>query len=140
MKLSRIIPILILLCLLACDKMDDNGKLDGNWQLTRWTDNATGEVKADNSSKIFYTVKLQLIQFADQSSDDWPFIATFSHKGDSLILTNIYAHRANTDSIASATDLQRFGVSSDGRFAINELTGSRMTLRNSTNTLTFRKY
>ena len=132
--------LLLLLTLFACDKMDENGKLDGNWQLTRWTDNATGETKADNISKIFYTVKLQLIQFSDKSANDWPFIATFHHKGDSLILTNIYAHRANTDSIASASDLQKYGVSNDGRFAINELTATRMILKNNANTLTFRKY
>ncbi|MBQ0143001.1 MAG: lipocalin-like domain-containing protein, partial [Prevotellaceae bacterium] len=41
----------------SCEKDDKNGELDGNWQLTEWKD-TQGIIKADKSSSIFYTVKL----------------------------------------------------------------------------------
>ena len=132
--------LLLLLTLFSCDKMDENGKLDGNWQLIRWTDNTTGELKADNTSKIFYTVKLELIQFKSKATGYYPYLAFFSHQGDFLIIRNVFLNQANTDSIVALENLAQFGDDGSGKFHIMTLSNKRMVLTNKQNRLTFRKY
>lgn len=124
----------------SCGKMDKNGKLDGNWQMVEWRDNATGNLLKDNSAQLFYTVKLELIQLQDKNSGAMPYLAYFTHKGDSLLLGKVFKKLNNTDSLASYSDLRQYGVSSDGKFFVELLTDEHMVLKNSTNTLKFRKY
>ena len=43
----------------SCAKMDDNGDLGGQWQLTEWRDKATGAIKATKETGIYYALQLE---------------------------------------------------------------------------------
>ena len=144
-KLAIIIFVIIFTgtAFLSCDKMENAGNLAGNWQLTAWTDNATGEVKADKQDQIFYTVKRELLQIQKHQTghqDAFACLCLYEHKGDSLILTKAFQNQANTDSLVTFSYLAKYGVDSDGKFRIDLLSDDDMVLRNSESTLKFRKF
>lgn len=140
MKRLVLSMIFLVVALVGCDKMDCNGKLDGNWQLTEWMDIASGDMIADNTSGIFYTVELELIQFKSNATGYYPYLAYFRHQGDSLFIGDVFLNQANTDSIVALEDLARFGDDGSGKFRIMDLSDDRMVLTNRQYRLAFRKY
>ena len=133
----------LVLTIIGCGKMDTNGTLDGNWQMTEWIDNSTKEVVKDKNAQLFYTIKLELLQMQDKSRESvetMPYLAYFDHRGDSLILGKVFKKMNNTDTLVTFSDVQKLGVAPDGKFFIELLTDEHMVLRNNINTLKFRKY
>lgn len=127
-----------LLAFSGCDsKWDKNGDLYGLWQLTEWRDN-TNTVVATKNDCIYYCVQLNLIQFRQVNRTY--YLAYFSHTGDNLTI-NRPVKQTTTDSLCSCTDLNKFGVPSDGIFHVDVLNDERMVLSSaSQGTLSFRKY
>ena len=132
--------LLFTFSLSSCDKLDENGAFDGNWQLTEWRDNATNHVLADRYTKrIYYAVKLNIIQMRDYSKpyDTW-HLSYFHRSNDSLYIDKVY-HRP-FDREEPVDSLALYGCAPEGRYAFIKLTHDDMILRNSLYTLTFRKY
>ncbi|MCI6823646.1 MAG: lipocalin-like domain-containing protein [Bacteroidales bacterium] len=154
MKMARM-PFLLLFVFAAfasCAKMDDNGDLGGQWQLTEWRDKATGEIKATNETGIYYAFQLDLMQFR-RIDKGYYYLARFYNRGDSLLLGDIYSwgkELAETEEgvgngtmekkAAPAELTEDFGVSPDGKFAIETLNSSTLVLSNGQALLKFRKY
>lgn len=132
---------ILTLCTLAlcvsCDKLDCNGDLDGNWQLTSWENKTDGSIAATNKDGIYYTVKLELIKISRTGEPQY-YLSRFRQTKDSLILTEV--HVSPFDSLAAPKDMKVFGVSEDGRFHIDKLDAKKMVLSNSIGILSFRKY
>lgn len=140
-KYTIILTASLVVLSMSCSKMEDNGDLGGHWQLTEWRDNTGSAVVLDNSSQLFYTIQLELIQFRFKAKERYGCLAYFEHKGDSLIITKAFQQKANTDSLLQdMTSLKKYGVSADGRFKIDNLNSGNMTLRNELGTLNFIKY
>lgn len=135
-----VFAVMAVLAIVGCNRADMNGELDGNWQLLEWRDNASGNIVADNSSYLFYTVKLEMIQFHYKKSSARPYQAYFSYTGDSLLLGLAYMNQANSDSAVSISALHPYGVDAHGTFRVCELNSRRLVLQNTENTLVFRKY
>lgn len=140
-KNSALYIINILLCIFvlsSCDsKWDENGKLDGMWQLTEWRDLTADTIVATNQDGIYYCVQLKLIKLQRRGHDDY-HLSAFSHEGNSLTIGRTTAWPADT--VAPMADLIRYGVPADGRFNISQLTSSRLVLSTAKSVLTFRKY
>lgn len=136
-SLCAIFLLSIILCFTACEKMDDNGDLGGNWQLTSWQRLSDGAILATNADSIYYTFQGKLMKTQRMSQETF-FLMTFSATGDSLILHDIYA--SPYDSIVSPSALSAYGVSPSGRFHFDKLSSSRLILSTETDRLTFRKY
>ncbi len=132
-------PFLLAALFCSCDKMDKNGKLEGNWQLLEWTDLATETVKYEESRKIYFTVKLELIQFRHLPPTDVPLCLSRFHREGNLLRIGT-THKRPTDEEVPLTELAPYGVSSDGLFVIERLDSDRLILRNSDNRLVFRRY
>ncbi len=124
----------------SCDRMDKNGNLEGNWQMTTWIDKATGDTIADKTSYLYYTVRLEMIQFQQKYNPAFPCLAYFEHNGEEVILGKAYQNTANSDSLVSISYLRCFGVSADGRFHVDYLSDEHLTLSNTDNILYFRKH
>lgn len=140
---TKILYILALTMLLAagltsCDKIDDNGNLGGMWQCTEWKSLPDGKVIADKHSDLFYAVQLDLMKFSINNDMDTYHLARFAHKNDSLIITKVYSRPK--DVAVACTELAKYGVPANGKFAIIELTSSKMVLKSDQDMLTFRKY
>ena len=134
--------ISIAICILcSCDKLDENGNLDGNWQLTEWRDLKTDEVLETNeTSKIYYTVKLNLLKMQDFSLrvSATTYNSQFCVRGDSLVLTQSYSRPL--DNIVAFDSLAAYGCPADGRFKISTLTSTSLVLQTDNSRLSFRKF
>lgn len=124
----------------ACDKLDENGDFDGNWQMTEWRDNATQAILATKyTHRIYYAVKLNILQMREYGKpyDTW-HLAYFHCSDDSLYIDKVF-HRP-FDIEEPVDSLAIYGCAPEGRYAFIKLTKDDMILRNSLYTLTFRKY
>lgn len=130
----------IMIMMISCGKMDNNGDLGGNWQMVEWKDNATQDIKATNQALLFYTIHLNVIQFQDKRLGSDPHQALFVRRGDSLVLERVVLVKSNSDSLCTVDNLIKYGADGSGRFLIESLSDEHMILSNSKNTLKFRKY
>ena len=123
---------------LSCSKMDDNGDLGGNWQLTEWRNTVADTVVATNSSRIYFTVQKELVKLQCLDAAVY-YLATFRHTADSLCLETIY--QQPYDSVVAPSDLTAtLGVDATGRFHIDALSSEYLVLSTPSARLTFRKY
>ncbi|MBQ7683718.1 MAG: lipocalin-like domain-containing protein [Bacteroidaceae bacterium] len=139
-KVHYFLPfILCLMVFLACDrKTDENGDLDGMWQLTEWRDRSTGHVLKTNEDNIYYCVQLKLIKFQVGGVGSSYYLSHFTHTPEALTIgKTVYWP---DDEERPLSELAPYGVPSDGRFRIDALTGSRMQLSTDQDILVFRKY
>ena len=140
MNKKTILPTLIaiVLCLTSCeDKHNHLGDLNGNWQLTSWTQNDDGTLRADKTSGIYYSISIELLKIWSAGTQSKYYITTFRHTSDSLILTRAYA--SPFDSIVEMKDLSAYGVPLDGAFRITTLDNKHLTLTSKEACLEFRK-
>ncbi len=151
-KTLRTILSLALSCLIiqACDKVSDNGPLDGMWRLTAIHYHTAGidSVVDMQADKVFWSIQLQLLSI--RSNQFFPngstpeTLARFIHTGDSLLLAPMYIHHRNKDVLITdpqSTISQRVGIDGNSaRFAIEQLDKNHLTLQSSYARLFFRKF
>ena len=118
------------------DKHNHLGDLNGNWQLTSWSNTDDGTVVADKTSGIYYAISISLLKIHSTNNSKY-YIATFRHTGDSLVLTQAYV--SPFDSIVDYKDMDKYGVPSNGAFRIVELNNKHLTLHGGNSILSFRK-
>lgn len=121
----------------ACDsKWDQNGYLDGMWQLTEWRD-ATDNVVATKADSVYYSVQLNLLKF--QRASGRIYYSNFDHSGQTLTIGRTVAWPADT--VCPLPELKPYGVPADGIFRVEVLNDGHMVLSStSQGTLSFRKY
>lgn len=122
----------------SCDKVDDNGDLGGMWQCTEWKSLPEGKIVLGKQQALFYSVQLDLMKFSINNDIDTYHLARFAHKNDSLIITKVFSRPKDEE--VPCTELAKYGVPANGKFAIIELTSSKMVLKSDQDMLTFRKY
>lgn len=129
------------LLLVSCDKNDDLGGLEGQWQLTEWVD-SDGQFYASLDIQIYYRFQLGLIDFHKVSLPDGFSHARFETKSGVIRIYSPFEYAAAGHSnILPMTTLQKYGVPQDGMMKIEELTSSKLVLSNpDVGTLSFRKY
>jgi len=129
-----------LLVLTSCQKADENGAFDGNWQMTEWRDNATGNILATKDIRpIYYAVKLNILQMREYGKPYETWHLTYFHRAnDSLYIDKVF-HRPH-DTVEPIDSLAVYGCAPEGRYAFVSLTHDDLILRNSLYTLTFRKH
>ncbi len=148
------ILIVSILAFVSCDKLPDDKELDGMWQLT--SIEKDGDIMNKKPDHAYWCFRLNLLQMS--TTDNNPFFAHVRHKEDSLLLTDICYNSKNETlqdnnnwiPIEEADTLLLYGVypTSDpnkpGRtkasYHIDELSSSRMVLKDHICKLTFRKY
>lgn len=125
--------------LVSCNKMDENGALDGNWQMTEWRSASGDSIVATNESlHLYYTVKLNLLKFQIFSRPSTYVHTYFRHTGDSLIVTQAFSRPF--DDVVPFDSLSAYGCPPDGRFHVDHLSHSTMVLSSSMGRMQFRKF
>ncbi len=141
--LSRFIILSLssLFFLAACDKMECNDGLDGQWQMTEWK-SPEGELIAGKEMKLYYSFQLQMMMFQRLSYPSSTLMTSFENRrSDIRIYDPIKYQGAGHDSILPMDTLSQFGVPLDGIMKVERLTGSTLVLSSDeSGTLTFRKY
>lgn len=125
----------------SCDKIDDLGGLEGQWQMTEWVD-ATGQLYATQEIQIYYRFQLGLIAFHKVSHPDGFIHARFENKDRAIRIYSPFEYGgAGHSNILSMATLQKYGVPQNGMMKIEELTSSKLVLSSpDVGTLSFRKY
>lgn len=91
---NTIFTILVAACALAgCDKLPENGKLEGMWQLTSIERN--GEARDVHNERAYWSVQLKLIQYTH----------TLGDMGMMSIYDRKYSHFKREDNILSIYDI-----------------------------------
>lgn len=133
---------LISVLFFSCDKVDCNGDLDGQWQMTEWT-TPSGELVGNNEMQIYYSFQLQMMGFQRLSAtNNGRQRSSFENKGFAIrIYDPIEYLGAGHDSILPMDVLSRYGVPSDGIMKIEHLSSQKMVLSSAEKgRLSFRKY
>jgi hypothetical protein len=72
----------------ACDKMPDNGQLDGMWQLMS-IETADGQILNVKEQQHYWSFRLRLVQFTtSRTFDGTKYYAHFSREGGNIVLTD----------------------------------------------------
>lgn len=147
MTTKYLLPCLLaIFAFVACDKMPENGDLDGQWQMTS-IKHLNHDAPSTLNGKVYWNFQLKLLSIYtpddlhDQGSN-YTF-CRFQVKGDSLHITDSYVHSMNIDIKLdeTATYLDVVGLHNNREsYAIQTLTDSRMVLRSDYHELEFRKW
>lgn len=133
--------------LAACDKIPQNGDLDGMWQLTEMTPAATGVTTHKKPEAIYWSFQLDVLMihtpYKLHNGKTYNTSGLFEKRGDSLHVNTVYVHYVNRDSLISdphSTTLDAVGIhGNSGHFRIESLSDSHMTLSSDFCRLAFRK-
>lgn len=125
----------------SCDKIDCNGDLDGQWQMTEWI-SPTGEIIGNKDLQLYYSFQLQMMMFQRFSSPSAQQRSLFEHRGTSIRIYNPFLYVGDGhDEFLSMDVLQRYGVPYDGIMEIEHLSSNKLILSSAERgRLTFRKY
>ena len=147
MRTKYLLPCLLaIFAFVACDKMPENGDLDGQWQMTS-IKHLNHDAPSALKGKVYWNFQLKLLSI--YTPDDLHNLGTnytfcrFQVKGDSLHITKSYVHSMNTDLEMEdgVTYLDVVGLHNNREsYAIQTLTDSRMVLRSDNHELEFRKW
>ena len=132
---------MLCLTLVSCNKIDDLGGLEGQWQMTDWVD-AEGQLYATQEIQIYYRFQLGLMAFHKVSQPDGFIHACFENKDGVICIYSPFEYAGSGHSnILPMNTLQKYGVPQDGKMKIEELTSRKLVLSNpDVGTLSFRKY
>lgn len=149
--------ILVAACILlvgACDKMPENGDLDGQWQVTSLARNVSAE--GDEAvytplplpeKGLYWNFQLKLLMIytpgALHNGHTAYTAARFTVRNDSLLVTDTYIHTMNSDSLLdeSTTCLRGVGIDANREgFALRSLSDKHMELVSQHYRLLLRKY
>ncbi len=147
---------LLLGMLTACDKMPENGELDGMWHLQEMTDltEEAAEPQDVRAKQFYWSFQLNLLQiysvtdvlYRNELTGEYTYRAycRFSKTGTSLNVSEVYVHFDSRDSLLTdpATPLMhRYGIMGNAdNFSIEQLNSKRMILVSDERRLVFRKF
>ena len=139
--LKHLMLPLAALALSACElETSGNGGLDGFWHLERVDTLATGGVADWSAETRFWAFQARLLNV---TNNDGGYLLRFSHEGDSLTVSDPYAHaRPNgATRLEDAQPLRPYGINGlSDRFRIEKLKGGTMVLSTKRLKLTLKKF
>ena len=143
-KISFVVLLLLAMLATSCElDLSNNGKLDGYWRMMRVDTLETGGSLDLSQKLIFWSFDVRLMEVVDRNPPYADYLMHFSHERDSLFLMDAHKYKQETvDSLVTDTkELEPFGINRlKDKFAVEKLTGSKMTLRSETVRLWFDKY
>ena len=130
--------IFYILVIASCKMGDENGDLDGMWQLTEWNDRTTNAPRATKNDQIFVCFQIKVMKFVRMNQKHY-YLSNFIHRNDSIIVGKTIEYPADTI-VSMDTLTMGFAVPANRRFHIDELSSSHMQLSTASDILRFRKY
>ncbi len=152
MKYIHLILIFLTLTCASCDKMPENGELDGQWQLmsmgTRNNADASPTYTDTKGQRIYWRFQLRLLMIhtagAMLNGHTYDTACRFEKSGNTLAITQTYIHTLNRDSLITdpaSTSLAPVGIRGNTEtFSIEKLDGKQMILQSDHHRLVFRKF
>ncbi len=144
-----LLAILSCTCLLlSCDKLPENGKLDGWWQVTEVQyarDGVYDSIVPMKDRKIFWAVQLKLISIQGISNGNTnETLSRFYYSGNQLKLTEMYIHYRERDEKITDSGFDKLkdtGINGNqADFVIETLNDKKMQLKSDYARIVFRKF
>lgn len=154
---KKLLHLLLLLTAMltaaSCEKMSDNGKLDGMWHLqqicSRPQDAASAGYTEHHDVReagIYWSFQLQLLHIRSKdflNGETSETMARFDYSGTHLDITSTYIHYRDRDVLITDAQTQRLaplGIRGNaGSFHIERLTDHHMVLCSDQDSLVFQK-
>ena len=130
----------------GCDKDNqDNGNLEGFWQITQMYAVYSSSLPGTDmrQSGLTWSFQGKLLELRDVTDHQKDIVMSFEHKGGKLRVYNPYFVERDSDDIqiTDASPLKSYGISqTDDTFEVVELSSDKMILSDQIFTITFRKY
>lgn len=148
MKANILIAITFLITtLMGCEKLPENGKLDGQWQLME-IQRQEQPTKYTKDDAIYWRFQLDMLMIHSRkellNGATYDTSARFKYNGNQLDITKTYIHFINRDSLLTdpnTTALVPLGIDGNAEsFTIEELNRKNMVLTTEKKRLVFRKF
>ena len=151
--LSLLLSALLPLCV-ACDKVSDNGDLDGMWQIMsiayqreQAAASTYDSVCATKDYKAYLSFQLDLSKIHWNNidiTDTNVVLSRFKHRGDTLRLDEFYRHYPDSDIPIEENEiniLKPFGIwHTEEIFIVKELDSKSLILQSNYARITLRKF
>lgn len=143
---SILLAALTLFSLSTCDKLPENGDLDGLWQLMEI--NSGGTITDTKSDRMYCSFQLHLFMLGSQQAGPRAYFGYFEHKGSTIrfhqfTFRSDYTEDSNEDRLMTDDDLNAIlpwgFTSTDCTFTVKELTGKKLVISQGETTITYRK-
>ena len=151
--LSILIGFITATLIFSCDKMTDNGKLDGQWQLmsihlkNQPSDSDYAQTISKKEEGIYWRFQLDLLMIhtvGNLNGYTHKTTARFNNNGKQLDITQTYINYFNKDSLLTDPNtriLSPIGIDGNAeKFNIDKLDKKRMILSTPVKQLVFRKF
>ncbi len=133
----------IVFALVGCDiETSHNGDLDGMWRLMAVDTLETGGRLELNEELRAWSFQNKLLELRDHTGPAGAFLLRFEHKNKTLRTYQPYVFNRETGDypLENSAYMAPFGINElDETFTIEELSGTRMTLKGEQLRLSFRK-
>ncbi|MBR1469532.1 MAG: lipocalin-like domain-containing protein [Prevotella sp.] len=148
-KMLGILPVFATFLTTSCGLVElegsKNGNLDGYWHMETVDTLSNGGSLDLRKERRFWMVQGTIFQlYSPDILDGQRYVSHFQHEGGQLTINKIYFDKRESGdpAVEDVENLRPFGINNiDGEtFQVDELTGSRMTLRSETLRLTFKKH
>lgn len=138
-----LLALAVVFALVGCDiETSHNGDLDGMWRLMAVDTLATGGRLELNEELRAWSFQNKLLELRDHTGPYGAFLLRFEHKNKTLRTYQPYVFNRETGDypLENAAYMAPFGLNAlDETFSIEELSGTRMTLKGEQLLLSFRK-
>lgn len=136
---------LLIFSFASCEiETSHNGNLDGFWHLVEVDTLQTGGVKDTSEDLLFWSFQVNLLELSDHTNLGLIYMARFDHSDGQLKVTKPCRYN-RTDGNEMLTEenvkaIAPYGLNAlEETFVVEKLSSSRMTLRNGTLRLHFKK-
>lgn len=129
-------------CSFETDTVDGDGDMEGMWHLESIVKSTTaGDSTNDlSNSRIFWSFQHDLMQVKDYDSGD-SYFGRFTISDGTLSLHDFYDNqRAHDDTITDVSKLIPLGITSLTPVYNYSISGSRLTLKNDSTTMKFKRF
>ena len=138
MKHALHLILLAMPLLAACDRqLDENGHLDGMWQLTEFREAPADAVVSTRDDGLYISFQRHLVKFHEGGHEAY-YLAHFTRQGDSLFVEQPVEWPS--DELRPLTELQSYGIPANGRLLIRSLSSQHLVLSSPAGIASLRKY
>ena len=145
-QIYKSLALIIIILISSCESYQIHGDLDGFWQVSTIENKETGDITYCNGD-TYYSFQRELVLLSyvsptlPQGQMKENYIAYFTHKNDSIYMTDFRIYLDRNGKQAPLSELEKFGLYElYNAFGIEELNNSSMVLTSDKARISLKKY
>jgi hypothetical protein len=145
-QIYKLLALLIIILISSCESYQIHGNLDGFWQVTSIENKQTGEI-THCKGDTYYSFQRELVLISYVSPNiptgqmKENYVAYFSHKNDSISMTDFRRIYVDKDEPVTLSKLEKFGLyDTFNNFQVEKLDKNNLVLNSNRAIITLQKY